>query len=37
MIYVLYNVYMYIHNAKLLQKSEMRKDIVIELSYKGFG
>lgn len=27
----------YIYNAKLLQKSEMRKDIVIELSYKGFG
>ena len=29
-----------VHNfmdAKLLQKSEMRKDIVIELSYKGFG
>ena len=26
-----------IDNAKLLQKSEMRKDIVIELSYKGFG
>ena len=25
------------HPAKLLQKSEMRKDIVIELSYKGFG
>ena len=25
------------YNAKLLQKSEMRKDIVIELSYKGFG
>ena len=25
------------HTAKLLQKSEMRKDIVIELSYKGFG
>jgi len=25
------------NNAKLLQKSEMRKDIVIELSYKGFG
>ena len=23
--------------TKLLQKSEMRKDIVIELSYKGFG
>ena len=27
----------YISKAKLLQKSEMRKDIVIELSYKGFG
>ena len=27
----------YIHYTKLLQKSEMRKDIVIELSYKGFG
>ena len=27
----------YIFYAKLLQKSEMRKDIVIELSYKGFG
>ena len=26
-----------IKDAKLLQKSEMRKDIVIELSYKGFG
>ena len=26
-----------VYNAKLLQKSEMRKDIVIELSYKGFG
>nr|WP_289622673.1 hypothetical protein [Bacteroides intestinalis] len=26
-----------IRYAKLLQKSEMRKDIVIELSYKGFG
>jgi len=25
------------NNAKLLQKSEMRKDIVIELSYKGFS
>ena len=24
-------------NTKLLQKSEMRKDIVIELSYKGFS
>ncbi|MRY18326.1 hypothetical protein GKD20_20470 [Parabacteroides distasonis] len=29
--------YSYIEYAKLLQKSEMRKDIVIELSYKGFG
>ena len=28
---------LFIFNAKLLQKSEMRKDIVIELSYKGFG
>ena len=28
---------MYFRNAKLLQKSEMRKDIVIELSYKGFS
>ena len=28
---------LYIVSAKLLQKSEMRKDIVIELSYKGFG
>ena len=27
----------YILLAKLLQKSEMRKDIVIELSYKGFS
>ena len=26
-----------VQSAKLLQKSEMRKDIVIELSYKGFG
>lgn len=26
-----------INFTKLLQKSEMRKDIVIELSYKGFG
>ena len=24
-------------STKLLQKSEMRKDIVIELSYKGFS
>ena len=29
--------YSYLYTAKLLQKSEMRKDIVIELSYKGFG
>ena len=29
--------YRIIKFAKLLQKSEMRKDIVIELSYKGFG
>ena len=29
--------YRYFFIAKLLQKSEMRKDIVIELSYKGFG
>ena len=27
----------YINNTKLLQKREMRKDIVIELSYKGFS
>ena len=27
----------YFNVTKLLQKSEMRKDIVIELSYKGFG
>ena len=27
----------HVGSAKLLQKSEMRKDIVIELSYKGFG
>ena len=27
----------YVLSAKLLQKSEMRKDIVIELSYKGFS
>jgi len=28
---------LFINNTKLLQKSEMRKDIVIELSYKGFS
>ena len=27
----------YLVYTKLLQKSEMRKVIVIELSYKGFG
>ena len=26
-----------VKGAQLLQKSEMRKDIVIELSYKGFS
>ena len=26
-----------VYATKLLQKSEMRKDIVIELSYKGFS
>ena len=30
-------VYDDFNDAKLLQKSEMRKDIVIELSYKGFS
>ena len=28
---------MYLCSTKLLQKREMRKDIVIELSYKGFS
>ena len=32
-----YNADSIFSNAKLLQKSEMRKDIVIELSYKGFS
>ena len=32
-----YSLLLYSTAAKLLQKSEMRKDIVIELSYKGFG
>ena len=27
----------YVEITKLLQKSEMRKDIVIELSYRGFS
>ena len=36
--YLIYMVIkMYICNTKLLQKREMRKDIVIELSYKGFS
>ena len=30
-------IYIFKLKAKLLQKSEMRKDIVIELSYKGFS
>ena len=29
--------YMLCYITKLLQKSEMRKEIVIELSYKGFS
>ena len=28
---------LFIIGTKLLQKSEMQKDIVIELSYKGFS
>ena len=32
-----YILYRSVGGTKLLQKSEMRKDIVIELSYKGFG
>ena len=28
---------LFINGTKLLQKSEMQKDIVIELSYKGFS
>ncbi|ROS93542.1 hypothetical protein EEL40_09425 [Muribaculaceae bacterium Isolate-083 (Janvier)] len=46
--YVIYNddiaaktvqppLFSYVTFAKLLQKSEMRKDIVIELSYRGFS
>ena len=31
------HIHLVFDGAKLLQKSEMRKDIVIELSYKGFG
>ena len=29
--------FLYFFDTKLLQKSEMRKEIVIELSYKGFS
>lgn len=29
--------FLYFYATKLLQKSEMRKVIVIELSYKGFS
>ena len=32
-----YSLLLYSNATKLLQKSEMRKDIVIELSYKGFS
>ena len=34
-----YDIYHFfqLRRTKLLQKSEMRKDIVIELSYKGFS
>ena len=32
-----FNIFAYIFGTKLLQKSEMRKEIVIELSYKGFS
>ena len=31
------SLFQYLGLTKLLQKSEMRKDIVIELSYKGFS
>lgn len=30
-------VYQVLCSSKVTTKSEMRKDIVIELSYKGFG
>ena len=33
----LFATFIHINDTKLLQKSEMRKDIVIELSYKGFS
>ena len=31
------HIHLVFENAKLLQKSEMWKDIVIELSYRGFS
>ena len=31
------SLFQYLAGTKLLQKSEMRKDIVIELSYRGFS
>ena len=31
------SLFQYLAGTKLLQKSEMRKEIVIELSYKGFS
>ena len=31
------SLFQYLAQTKLLQKSEMRKEIVIELSYKGFS
>ena len=31
------SLFQYLVITKLLQKSEMRKDIVIELSYRGFS
>ena len=31
------SLFQYLETTKLLQKSEMRKVIVIELSYKGFS
>ena len=34
---IFYTNTLFFNSTKLLQKSEMRKDIVIELSYKGFS
>ena len=33
----IFRAFTYFCTAKLHKKSEMRKDIVIELSYKGFS